>query len=202
MACCPGSSPLARGLRQILHELDEAARIIPARAGFTVVIMIVAAEYWDHPRSRGVYNGGRPSLSRTLGSSPLARGLRRLTLEPAAGSGIIPARAGFTLHGRRTGFVIRDHPRSRGVYEKPALALEAEARIIPARAGFTRNRNAFRVRAWDHPRSRGVYHSIHHCRPADRGSSPLARGLLAKQTRRSCRAGIIPARAGFTQSKP
>ena len=31
-----GSSPLARGLRDEMSQLREAARIIPARAGFTV----------------------------------------------------------------------------------------------------------------------------------------------------------------------
>ena len=92
-----------------------------------------------------------------LGSSPLARGLRRTRLSRTARSRIIPARAGFTRGPGRWRRRAQDHPRSRGVYkglnvvafmapgssplargllaqrEAPRLAL----RIIPARAGFT-----------------------------------------------------------------
>ena len=74
---CPvlGSSPLARGLHCISDEDGDAARIIPARAGFTLlpgllvgVRRIIPARAGftdhgrspgraekDHPRSRGVY---------------------------------------------------------------------------------------------------------------------------------------------------
>ena len=70
-----GSSPLARGLRQIFHELDEAAGIIPARAGFTTLKHVRAIASPDHPRSRGVYFT-RPWIRFCIpGSSPLARGL-------------------------------------------------------------------------------------------------------------------------------
>ena len=50
-----GSSPLARGLLIKHVRFNNANRIIPARAGFTVIngdLNIVVA---DHPRSRGVY---------------------------------------------------------------------------------------------------------------------------------------------------
>ena len=76
---------------------------------------------------------------------------------PAVITGIIPARAGFTLAGVAVEKVAEDHPRSRGVYVllpapyRDALgssplarglrdwgASELTARgIIPARAGFT-----------------------------------------------------------------
>ena len=51
-----GSSPLARGLLTASDELVRAGRIIPARAGFTAHVEIVLSLFWDHPRSRGVYN--------------------------------------------------------------------------------------------------------------------------------------------------
>ena len=52
----------------------------------------------------------------------------------------------------------------------------------------------------DHPRSRGVYAVFYFDADYDRGSSPLARGLPIGLRRAPTRGGIIPARAGFTQS--
>ena len=72
--------------------------------------------------------------------------------------------------------------------------------IIPARAGFTTAASMrFRLDG-DHPRSRGVYRPNCQQVPAVQGSSPLARGLLESNTRRSSPSRIIPARAGFTDS--
>ena len=92
------------------------------------------------------------------GSSPLARGLRALLLVLRLATGIIPARAGFTVWGLDSTFTDRDHPRSRGVYRGIAprstgrlgssplarglrgrrAGTRRGRRIIPARAGFTR----------------------------------------------------------------
>mgnify|MGYP000989904504 CR=1 FL=1 len=153
----PGSSPLARGLRHGAHTHLLLPGIIPARAGFTGVIPRVYADRRDHPRSRGVYTiGTLGSLART-GSSPLARGLRRVPRPGLRTSRIIPARAGFTASGSRSLRSGSDHPRSRGVYlrfiwepnwftgSSPlARGLRRLHRnphqgsgIIPARAGFT-----------------------------------------------------------------
>ena len=52
----------------------------------------------------------------TLGSSPLARGLRVRGRREQTPWRIIPARAGFTSLSVRTNRVPPDHPRSRGVY--------------------------------------------------------------------------------------
>ena len=132
-----GSSPLARGLRR---------RCAPP-----------PSPTLDHPRSRGVYTPASTSPSMRAGSSPLARGLpprlRRIVLIWR----IIPARAGFTRESGLADVHLRDHPRSRGVYDvgspvRPppagssplARGLPARLRahraalgIIPARAGFT-----------------------------------------------------------------
>ena len=92
-------------------------------------------------------------------------------------SGIIPARAGFTVWGLDSTFTDRDHPRSRGVYvNNPGTDLVPGGssplarglpedvvpgvvivRIIPARAGFTPAGTDFGATVKDHPRSRGVY---------------------------------------------
>ena len=152
-----GSSPLARGLRR-RHVFGQVVRrIIPARAGFTLSPMSRIICGKDHPRSRGVYRDGWSTRGRRRGSSPLARGLRVRSTSTTGASRIIPARAGFTVHGRGRRPRRRDHPRSRGVYPSHspedmgptgssplARGLLTRARpvlpgrrIIPARAGFT-----------------------------------------------------------------
>ena len=50
-----GSSPLARGLHLEAQSDLVAPRIIPARAGFTMVHAKTNTKNGDHPRSRGVY---------------------------------------------------------------------------------------------------------------------------------------------------
>ena len=153
----PGSSPLARGLHPSQAHEPTGLRIIPARAGFTVVSMQPDTACQDHPRSRGVYPIDSPTSELARGSSPLARGLLTLNHPQAHPDGIIPARAGFT-HSRFLGTsASSDHPRSRGVYcrgiagawgwsgSSPlARGLRPEGcwscgsgGIIPARAGFT-----------------------------------------------------------------
>ena len=72
------------------------------------------------------------------------------------------------------------------------------ARIIPARAGFTRFDHVGGALRWDHPRSRGVYVLRQRIGANGEGSSPLARGLLARVVVISRSRRIIPARAGFT----
>ena len=51
-----GSSPLARGLPVDADGDPVAAGIIPARAGFTGVRLLLLRFPPDHPRSRGVYS--------------------------------------------------------------------------------------------------------------------------------------------------
>ena len=70
--------------------------------------------------------------------------------------------------------------------------------IIPARAGFTHRDGDLVAVQGDHPRSRGVYGAPSPTLCADRGSSPLARGLPAFFLGGIWEKGIIPARAGFT----
>ena len=154
-----------------------------------------------------------------VGSSPLARGLLADPLLLRLVLRIIPARAGFTEEEETNIVNTEDHPRSRGVYlsslalpsslcgSSPlargllghGVAQPSELRIIPARAGFTSSIIYHIIIIQDHPRSRGVY-GVETAEPgADRGSSPLARGLPVPGRRQGDRAWIIPARAGFTQ---
>ena len=157
-----GSSPLARGLPSGVGGSGRMWGIIPARAGFTQYIPERHLQPADHPRSRGVYCGGRSRSRLLCGSSPLARGLLCNDPPKPAASWIIPARAGFTALLPAAGRLVEDHPRSRGVYFSPrwrasprfgssplARGLQCAARrdrhgrgIIPARAGFTLLRDA------------------------------------------------------------
>ena len=216
-----GSSPLARGLRAVVGSLLCAQRIIPARAGFTAAASFRSVDTKDHPRSRGVYGGEAVVFWRGCGSSPLARGLPKTSVQGGHVMGIIPARAGFTPCRTRQCSRSADHPRSRGVYgdaisyadlmkgSSPlARGLRARGRpgpptgrIIPARAGFTRTRGRRPGGGSDHPRSRGVYRLEVSPPRLPLGSSPLARGLPRACEPPHPRRRIIPARAGFTPQR-
>ena len=213
-----GSSPLARGLRHVRPDRRPRAGIIPARAGFTWPAPSSVGSRADHPRSRGVYAAAVRRQDPSSGSSPLARGLPIDRDVAGDAGGIIPARAGFTARRPLSNHSCRDHPRSRGVYSRPArlvrwvggssplargLRLQRERRatspgIIPARAGFTRSSTGRCEPCRDHPRSRGVYAWASARIRTSAGSSPLARGLRGVQRQGLIGAGIIPARAGFT----
>ena len=93
----PGSSPLARGLREPISRKSLARRIIPARAGFTHGSRPRGSGFGDHPRSRGVYDRMHALGSTGRGSSPLARGLLNSPIRFDLFERIIPARAGFTI---------------------------------------------------------------------------------------------------------
>ena len=173
-------------------------RIIPARAGSTRAVGSGTCPGSDHPRSRGVDSSRVRSMSRAIGSSPLARG------RP-------PMAADFS-------HVEVDHPRSRGVDTIPKRNLSSPSGssplargrhgvrpgvsaprwIIPARAGSTCSTWPRRPREPDHPRSRGVDTVMSHCPGVAPGSSPLARGRLVSGGGASDESGIIPARAGST----
>ena len=176
------------------------SRMIPARAGFTRSSWPWTSEVADHPRSRGVYSPMASALTFPSGSSPLARGLYAPAGAQGGPSGIIPARAGFTRRPPVSRPASADHPRSRGVYFITLQCLVHHRGIIPARAGFTKQAVRVTLCGADHPRSRGVYSWFPSGYREERGSSPLARGLLACRPGRRGRDRIIPARAGFTAS--
>ena len=91
-------------------------------------------------------------------------------------------------------------PLARGL-RGPLSFVDRLARIIPARAGFTRPGTAAYSPSADHPRSRGVYQSRRPIPASTTGSSPLARGLPPVAGAAAAAGGIIPARAGFTDSQ-
>ena len=120
----------------------------------------------------------------------------------ASRPGIIPARAGFTAPASTQIIAaLGSSPLARGLRGgllRPGLTQG----IIPARAGFTLARKYTGIATADHPRSRGVYRGRTTPTTGRPGSSPLARGLLIALPDGGTKAGIIPARAGFTPRTP
>ena len=173
-----GSSPLARGLLGPHPGAIAVARIIPARAGFTQRYSSAREAGGDHPRSRGVYFSSIWATISGVGSSPLARGLRRgvprvhrLGADHPRSRGVYPPRSVDDLAGRGSS------PLARGLLlgEDDWAVLRG---IIPARAGFTVDGLGRGADGRDHPRSRGVY------------VAPIQGAITTLW--------IIPARAGFT----
>ena len=163
------------------------------------------------------------SVPRSTGSSPLARGLPQTVPKLTDRTGIIPARAGFTVPDRRDSDRAQDHPRSRGVYLAPegihwqyggssplarglrhsSSCRATSPRIIPARAGFTACRGGRATGPWDHPRSRGVYPVNIIGGPPVIGSSPLARGLRGRRGASARRSPDHPRSRGvYNPSRP
>ena len=152
-----GSSPLARGLPRALRAGRRSSRIIPARAGFTGVLIETPDERRDHPRSRGVYGTTTSPARSPTGSSPLARGLPRGRRRPAPrGSDHPRSRGVYRRPAHRRGPGAGSSPLARGLQEADRLPA-GHRRIIPARAGFTSQSFLVNGDLRDHPRSRGVY---------------------------------------------
>ena len=135
---------------------------------------------------------------RSWGSSPLARGLLRQSATGSQTQWIIPARAGFTSPPRHHSLLVRDHPRSRGVYPNRNQHMRKSVGSSPLARGLPQAPGDADLPVLDHPRSRGVYSTAGTSRCPGSGSSPLARGLLQGPHNLLPGVGIIPARAGFT----
>ena len=91
-----GSSPLSRGIRRRPSRRYVCTGIIPALAGNTYTIATPILPTRDHPRSRGEYAGQPDSKPHLLGSSPLSRGIPKVSPRQHHPAGIIPALAGNT----------------------------------------------------------------------------------------------------------
>ena len=213
-----GSSPLARGTRELRGYSHPVTGLIPARAGNTGVVGEDGVFGGAHPRSRGEHCGVKVRRRIMTGSSPLARGTLRQLRYGAEVTGLIPARAGNTNLTISSTSTSRAHPRSRGehnlrerAYERflgsSPLARGTPVRVppafvgvglIPARAGNTLTPYTFVVQHAAHPRSRGEHTLPISPLMSVAGSSPLARGTPLSAPAHTPRRGLIPARAGNT----
>ena len=153
-----GSSPLARGTLCGRAAAWGTHRFIPARAGNTTPPSPPPPSATVHPRSRGEHFRMVLLLNAPSGSSPLARGTRRVQDPHQDLRRFIPARAGNTTRRTSRGPWSAVHPRSRGEHvelaewhrkyhgssplargtpQRPVHDARME-RFIPARAGNTR----------------------------------------------------------------
>ena len=109
-----GSSPLARGTREVAAVARGPVRFIPARAGNTAPRPRSPAPAPVHPRSRGEHAWPTAPNPASAGSSPLARGTRDSPRPPPGSVRFIPARAGNTHAMMGIDPRLPVHPRSRG----------------------------------------------------------------------------------------
>ena len=214
-----GSSPHARGARDIQRIRLLPVGIIPACAGSTSDTPSRAPHSWDHPRMRGEHVSTASQPAELRGSSPHARGAPPHEPHRSDRPGIIPACAGSTILSRISEPICWDHPRMRGehiaspskVFREMGSSPHARGArggcggggdgggIIPACAGSTSTpwRRAGPRR--DHPRMRGEHLSVKVVVLVPMGSSPHARGAHRDVPGRDREDGIIPACAGSTR---
>ena len=130
-----GSSPLARGPRRRGRHEAGHLRLIPARAGTTLLSR--ARLWWTraHPRSRGDHHIQTDNAFFGSGSSPLARGPPAGSSSTVGSPGLIPARAGTTGLPSRRPWRPRAHPRSRGDHLFSLFTVEKRAGSSPLARG-------------------------------------------------------------------
>ncbi len=92
-----GSSPLARGAPLHTELASGISRLIPAGAGSTRAPRRGSQHTPAHPRWRGEHEGRESEAARRIGSSPLARGALRGSIDFRPSTRLIPAGAGSTV---------------------------------------------------------------------------------------------------------
>ena len=169
-----------RGTQRVLHHPVAIRGIIPADAGNTQPMQVLAGETQDHPRRCGEHEVQARIVPGEVGSSPQMRGTHRPIPGHFRQSRIIPADAGNTLaavclfgclwdHPRRCGehysSILRDEflpgssPQMRGTQGKVDGRYPIR-RIIPADAGNTTPLIPSPGTCRDHPRRCGEHHHL------------------------------------------
>ena len=193
-----GSSPRGRGKLKFSPSLTPTQRLIPARAGKTVVSSVGCWAGWAHPRAGGENPWHARSVICAHGSSPRGRGKRAIARPRDGAPRLIPARAGKTCSRLRQGRSIRAHPRAGG--ENTSLVI----RVLLATGSSPRGRGK--------PPNLPTHHLTYRLIPAragktsdpgvpthtTTGSSPRGRGKPKEHGRLRDDERLIPARAGKT----
>ncbi len=213
-----GSSPHARGTRDVSQIEMNSPRFIPACAGNTSMGPKTNTCPAVHPRMRGEHVRCRHRGIHADGSSPHARGTRIRSSIASRPQRFIPACAGNTRCRTGMSYSGTVHPRMRGEHQAPirqrdrqngsspharGTPIELDAhidveRFIPACAGNT-GAGALRSRsATVHPRMRGEHDPTQYASAFSTGSSPHARGTPQYRAAYKTMAWFIPACAGNT----
>ena len=172
-----GSSPRARGTRNLIYRQSTNLRFIPACAGNTKTTPAIQTPQSVHPRVRGEHLAGIVNESTSVGSSPRARGTQVIQPPGFQFLRFIPACAGNTsadnflsdslaVHPRVRGEHIRRNgangkirgssPRARGTHSV-VLKVTVFVRFIPACAGNTSRATGLTPTPTVHPRVRGEH---------------------------------------------
>ena len=106
-----GSPPPMRGKGLSAFENASVARITPAYAGKSLILLQNHTMYQDHPRLCGEKALPFLSVKRSAGSPPPMRGKAADDLSPAAGNRITPAYAGKRQQVSDDTGEDQDHPR-------------------------------------------------------------------------------------------
>ena len=172
----PGSSPHARGTQDVSWRGALVVGIIPACAGNTTARHRGSRPRRDHPRMRGEHRILVLGEIVELGSSPHARGTRRICVCMNSYEWDHPRMRGEhlaprSLAGCRTG----SSPHARGTPPRSGGNANPDG-IIPACAGNTLEEVDVEIHVRDHPRMRGEHRRLTASSSQKRGSSPHARG--------------------------
>ena len=213
-----GSSPHARGTRNVRPCSAVLYRFIPACAGNTFTQVLNNIKQSVHPRMRGEHYTFQSGIGSGRGSSPHARG----TLVPGGGirRGLrfIPACAGNTPTQLTSLKLVSVHPRMRGEHCFLPTQKERDSgssphargtrefrclerytdRFIPACAGNTDDITHASDLNSVHPRMRGEHALPLLGSTPLAGSSPHARGTQMGIAFEVCPKRFIPACAGNT----
>ena len=150
-----GSSPLTRGTHDLSDAIAIFGRFIPAYAGNSAFLSVLASVNAVHPRLRGELRLVRGPLRWSSGSSPLTRGTLKQFLQTTSDT---------TVHPRLRGELsvdwgillnkIGSSPLTRGTHVLNDTTI-SPVRFIPAYAGNSAlaRQNAAQVAV--HPRLRG-----------------------------------------------
>ena len=113
-----GSPPHTRGIRSADIHIGGLGGITPAHAGNTQDSQRTSTAPRDHPRTRGEYISDQGRAITLEGSPPHTRGILLSDPDIRRSGGITPAHAGNTCGNKMSFRPIRDHPRTRGEYER------------------------------------------------------------------------------------
>ena len=191
-----GSSPHARGTRNIDTPRVTCSRFIPACAGNACVRAYGPNNTTVHPRMRGERKTSDLCKQHPDGSSPHARGTQACRQCGGNCARFIPACAGNAFRGRLAPPVFNgSSPHARGT-PVPGGVDCLGRRFIPACAGNARRELFLRDGATVHPRMRGERSGHAEANGCESGSSPHARGTLRHSSQTIQRGRFIPACAG------